>query len=176
MNIIARTTVALLLGIATAGCAATASRTLPTDPTLTVYCHQGNLERCDLADPGASQGDLTTWWANVHGDLPSSRDPKDSPRIGIASGFNVTTSSKHQLGDDELHEFRVSNFTLKWSDSDDQLIWSGLHDYANESGQLINTCRRPVIAGSGRFLGRPGVAAVTPEGDDWFRVDLFLLD
>jgi hypothetical protein len=33
-----------------------------------------------------------------------------------------------------------------------------------------------VIAGSGRFLGRPGVAVVTPEGDDWFRVDVFLLD
>ncbi|MCP4794649.1 MAG: hypothetical protein GY885_00650 [Phycisphaeraceae bacterium] len=175
MKILARTIAALLIA-ATAGCATTTSRTLSTEPTLTVYCHEGELSRCDLADSGPSQGDLTTWWADVHADLPESRDPDDSPRIGIAGGFSITTSPKHDFGDGQLHEFRASNFNLRWFDSEDQIIVCGLHDYANEGGRLINACRRPVIGGTGRFLDRPGVAAVTPEGDDWFRVDLFLLD
>ncbi|MCP4833521.1 MAG: hypothetical protein GY895_02040 [Phycisphaera sp.] len=176
MKNIARMTVVALLAAATAGCATTTSRTLSAEPTLTVYCHEGELSRCDLADSGPSQGDLTTWWADVHADLPESRNPDDSPRIGIAGGFNITTSPKHDLDDGRLHEFRASNFNLKWFDSEDQIVVCGLHDYANEGGQLINECRRPVIGGSGRFLDRPGVATVTPEGGDWFRVDLFLLD
>ncbi|MAD20165.1 MAG: hypothetical protein CMJ52_08250 [Planctomycetaceae bacterium] len=175
MNTITRTAIALLLGMVTAGCATT-SRTLPTEPTLTVYCHEGDLQRCDVADTGPSLGDLTAWWADVHGELPASRDPKDSPKIGIASGFNITTSADHELGDGQFHEFRVSNFNLRWFDSEDQLVWSGLHDYASEGGRLINEARRPVIGGAGRFLDRPGVAVVTPEGGNWFRVDLYLLD
>ena len=69
MKILARTIAALLVA-ATAGCATTTSRTLSTEPTLTVYCHEGELSRCDLAASGPSQGDLTTWWADVHADLP----------------------------------------------------------------------------------------------------------
>ena len=176
MQTLSRTAVVIILGAAAVGYTCAPSRTLPTEPTLTVFCHQGNLMRADLATPGPSHGDLTTWWANMYADLPASGDPADSPQIGIASGFNVTTSPDHELGDNKQHEFRVSNFNLRWSDSEDQLVWSGLHDYANEGGELINTCQRPIIGGTGRFLGRPGVAVVIPEGNDWFRIDLFLLD
>lgn len=165
----------VVASIFVAGCAST-GRTLPTAPSVTVYCHQGSLTRTDLGTSGPSPADLITWWADVHDVLPESRDPQDSPVVGIASGFNVTTSPKHKMADGDKHEYRVSTFHLEWFDTVDEICWSGLHDYVHDGGQMINTARRPITGGMGRFLGRDGVADVTPLGDDWFRVDLYLTD
>ena len=145
-------------------------------PSLTVYCHEGELIRTDLGEPGASHADLTTWWADVHEELPESRDPADSEVIGIASGYNVVTSPSHQMPDGLAHEYRVSNFHLSFFDSNDKVVWTGLHDYCHDQGGLINEARRPIIGGSGRFVGARGEGVVTPVGDDWFRVDLYLVD
>ena len=134
------------------------------------------MTRTDLGERGTSSGDLTIWWANVHAVLPASRNPADSPIVGIASGFNVTASPYREMGDGLEHEYRVSTFHLEWFGTEDEVCRSGLHDYANTDGPLINACRRPIIGGTGWFLGRAGVARVAPLGDDWFRVDLYLVD
>lgn len=157
---------AMLIASIGSGCA---SRT-----TLTVYCHEGDLVRSDVGQDGSSHGDLTTWWADVHEVLPESRDPEDSAVVGIASGFNIVTGPVAQMDGRPGHEYRISNFHLVWFDSNDEVIWSGLHDYGHEEGTLINTAERPIIGGSGRFLGHDGVSVVTPLGDDWFKVDLHL--
>lgn len=157
-----------LLIITALGSGCTSSR------TLTVYCHEGALVRTDLGTPGPSQADLTTWWADVHETLPESLDPADSPVVGIASGFNVVTVSEGEVTERPSREYRVSNFHLVWFDSNDELVWTGLHDYGHDDGRLINVADRPISGGTGRFLGSHGRSVVTPLGDKWFQVDLYI--
>ena len=145
-------------------------------PNLILYCHEGDLTRTDLGDEGPSNGDLTTWWADVHEVLPESGDPADSKVVGIASGYNIVTGPLRMMKDGSSHEYRVSSFHLSFLDSEDDIVWSGIHDYVDSEGPLINTARRPITGGSGRFVGARGESVVTPLGEDWFKVEIFLED
>ena len=176
-----RNPIILVIGLALAmamgtGCSTSNQRAIPATPTMTVFCLQGSLMKTDLGSEGSTHGDLTTWWANVYSSMPTSKNPKDTTLVGIASGFMITTGPSKDLGDKDGFEFRVSNFTLKLLDSNDSIVCSGIHRYEEAVGQLTNQVQRPITGGTGQFLGRAGEAIVTAEGDDWFRVDLYLLD
>ena len=145
------------------GCSTSNQRAIPATPSMTVFCLEGSLMKTDLGSEGSTHGDLTTWWANVYSSMPT-------------SGFMITTGPSKDLGDKDGFEFRVSNFTLKLLDSNDSIVCSGIHRYEEAVGQLTNQVQRPITGGTGQFLGRAGEAIVTAEGDDWFRVDLYLLD
>jgi len=58
----------------------------------------------------------------------------------------------------------------------DSHVFSGQQRYVHSRPRLDNHVRRPIICGTGRFLGRSGVAVVTPKGEAWFRVDIYLVD
>ncbi|MBQ72414.1 MAG: hypothetical protein CMJ67_05855 [Planctomycetaceae bacterium] len=170
MNIRIAALASLILVSLGSGCAST------SHPSLTVYCHEGELVRTDLGEPGPSHADITTWWADVHDVLPESRNPEDSEVVGLASGYNIVTGPIHLMQDGKSHEYRVSNFHLSFLDSDDDIVWSGIHDYVHDQGQLINIAKRPITGGSGRFRDARGEGVVTPLGDDWFKVEIFLKD
>lgn len=152
------------------------AQTLPTKPDIVTYCHEAFMERIDLGEQNQSHGDLVTWSADVFDSMPSTRDRTDGKVIGLASGYMVVTHPNHEVNkpDHEDREFRLSTMTMEWSESDDSLIFKGLHAYAHHAPRLDNQVSRPIIGGTGRFLGRSGVAIVTPEGEAWFRVDIYL--
>lgn len=165
----------MIMTLAT-GCATSNRRTVPTSPTMTIYCLQGDLIRLDLGDSGPSHADLTTWWANVYSSFPKSGNASDASIIGIASGFNIVTSQNKKIEGKKDLEFRASTFNIELFESKDSIVFGGL--YRNDEGTAQPTIqvRRPVLGGSGQFLGRDGECVVTPEGDNWFRVDFYLLD
>ncbi|MEC7582887.1 MAG: hypothetical protein VYE77_01100 [Planctomycetota bacterium] len=46
--------------------------------------------------------------------------------------------------------------------------------YAHHAPRLDNEVTRAIIGGTGRFLGRAGIAKVIHDGDAWFRVESYL--
>ena len=160
------------------GCATTngSGASLSSSPDVVAYCHESFLERIDIGAAEQSHGDLVTWSADVFDSMPDSGDHRDVDAIGLASGYMIVTRPNHELIDDEEsdREFRLSTMTMLWNDSDDSIIFSGLHAYGHHAGRLDNTVRRPVVGGTGRFLGRAGVAVVIPQGDAWFKVEIYL--
>jgi hypothetical protein len=150
--------------------------TLPPEPDVVAYCHEAFLERIDLGDPGQSHGDMVTWSADVLDAIPASRDRADGTATGIASGYMIVTRPNDEVGSrvGDDREFRLSTMTMSWDGTDDSVIFSGLHAYGHDAPRLDNSVTRPIIGGTGRFLSRPGLAIVTPEGDAWFRVEIYL--
>ena len=149
---------------------------LPSTPDVVAYCHESFMERIDLGKLEQSHGDLITWSADVFEAMPESGNRIDAEAIGLASGYMIVTRPNHEVGDaaDSDREFRLSTMTMSWNNTDDSLIFSGLHAYAHHVPRLDNTVTRTVVGGTGRFLGRPGIATVTPEGDAWFKVQIYL--
>lgn len=166
---------AILVGCAS-GPEAGSTRTLSSKPDVVAYCHESFMERIDLGQQDQSHGDLVTWSADVFDSMPTSRDRTDGKPVGLASGYMVVTHPNHEVNkpDHEDREFRLSTMTMEWDDSDDSIIFMGLHAYAHGAPRLDNQVSRPIIGGTGRFLGQSGVAVVTPEGEAWFRVDIYL--
>ena len=152
--------------------------TLSTEPDVVAYCHEAFLERIDLGAADQSHGDMVTWSADVFNEMPANRKRADGTVVGIASGYMIVTRPNHEVGTaaDVDREFRVSTMTMSWDGTDDSIIFTGLHAYGHDAPRLDNTVTRPVVGGTGRFLGRAGVAAVIPEGEAWFRVEIYLAD
>ncbi len=149
---------------------------LASTPDVVAYCHEAFLERIDLGDAKQSHGDIVTWSADVFDEIPASRKKSDGRTTGIASGYMIVTRPNHEMGDHTGadREMRLSTMTMSWDGTDDSIIFTGLHAYGHDAPRLDNTVTRPIVGGTGRFLGRPGIAIVTPEGEAWFRVEIYL--
>ena len=180
MNRITRLMTLLCSAACLAGCSTPTSTVspahLPSEPDVVAYCHESFMERIDLGDLKQSHGDLVTWSADVFESMPSSGDRADADAVGLASGYMIVTRPNHEVGDTAAsdREFRLSTMTMSWNGTDDSIIFSGLHAYDHHAPRLDNIVTRPVIGGTGRFLARSGVATVSPEGDAWFKVQIYL--
>ena len=64
--------------------------------------------------------------------------------------------------------------SMSWSGTDDSIIFTGVHAYSHDQSSLDGQVTRPIVGGTGKFLGQHGIATVTSEGDDWFRVEIYL--
>jgi hypothetical protein len=148
------------------------------DSTCTDLPDPSGLKSMVVRAADQSHGDMVTWSADVFNEMPANRKHADGTVVGIASGYMIVTRPNHEVGTaaDVDREFRVSTMTMSWNGTDDSIIFTGLHAYGHDAPRLDNTVTRPVVGGTGRFLGRAGVAAVIPEGEAWFRVEIYLAD
>ena len=149
---------------------------LPDTPDIVAYCHEAFMERIDLGSADQSHGDLVTWSAEVYDHMPASGKRADGEVVGLASGYMVVTHPNHEISKagHEDREFRISTMTMSWDKTGDTLLFKGLHPYAHGSARLDNHVTRAIIGGTGRFLGRSGIASVIPVADAWFRVEIYL--
>jgi len=168
-------TAAALLVTLSAGCAG-GPKSLPTKPDVVAYCHEAFLERIDLGTTNQSHGDMVTWSADVFDHKPANADRAAGEVVGMASGYMVVTHPNHEISkpDHDDREFRLSTMTMTWDETGDSLIFKGLHAYAHHAPRLDNDVTRAIIGGTGRFLGRSGIAKVIHDGDAWFRVEIYL--
>jgi hypothetical protein len=149
---------------------------IPSKPTVGAYCHEEFIQRIDIGEENQSHGDIISWSADVFDSMPASRDHEDVNKVGSASGYMIVTRPKSVL--DEMpetdREFRLSTMSMSWSGTDDSIIFTGVHAYSHDQSSLDGQVTRPIVGGTGRFLGQDGIATVTSEGDDWFRVEIYL--
>lgn len=149
---------------------------IPSKPTVVAYCHEEFIQRIDIGEENQSHGDIISWSADVFDSMPASRDHEDVNKVGSASGYMIVTRPKSVL--DEMpetdREFRLSTMSMSWSGTDDSIIFTGVHAYSHDQSSLDGQVTRPIVGGTGRFLGQDGIATVTSEGDDWFRVEIYL--
>ena len=151
-------------------------REIPSKPALVAYCHEESIQRIDIGEENQSHGDIISWSADVFDSMPPSRDHDDAEKVGSASGYMIVTRPKSVL--DEMpgtdREFRLSTMSMSWADTDDSIIFTGVHAYSHDESSLDGQVTRPIVGGTGKFLGQDGIATVTSEGDNWFRVEIYL--
>jgi hypothetical protein len=150
----------LLIGAAGAGAAGPKARVISVAHGAVTT---SNSQYIDLGTPGASVGDLRTYY------LPLARTGTTAT-VGYLTGTLTTVAVDQPAPGMEL---RTANLVFVIGRVSDQIVVGGVAEYTQTASTVAakSTVTRPVIGGSGRFAGARGWCISTHLADNtWTHV------
>jgi hypothetical protein len=154
----------LLLSFLLAACGAHSS---PSTETLTVYEDAPKMSLLDLGTPGNSLGDVYHFSAALHSERGG---PITGELIGSKTLVKMPTNANPNV------ERRATLMLFTFGDGKDQIVAFGAADYSPSNPEFGagQSAVRPVLGGTGKYLGARGQVTSTRNSDGSY-VQVFTL-
>lgn len=130
----------------------------PSNETLTVYEDAPKMSLLDLGQPGNSPGDVY----NFSAALRSSPGGQPTGEVfGSKTLIKLATDANPHL------EKRATLLFFTFGDHQDQIVASGITDYAASAGEFTASqpVIRPILGGTGKYVGARGQLTSTRNAD-----------